>query len=378
MPTISLCMIVKNEAKTLEKCLAFARPYVDEIVVIDTGSTDGTQAIAQRYADVYDEIEWPNSFAIARNYSFDKGSGDYILILDGDEYIPNPQHWALIRRTAEKSDVAAAQFTITNLMGEDKLIEADRFHQVRLVRNDPSIRYEGRVHNQIQRGIEAYMRRTGYKQIRIGAEVIHTGYALGRHDLKKKYEPRLALLEYELEHAENEKFRSYYSYQLGVSMFVLRDLEKALEYFEAVDNRAMMPRNAFYGHLLAAQAALNLNRPGQALRHANSLLAIDPNEPIVYYTTGLALLLAQQPSDGLLMLLHAFKLGERKDVVINYSVNPLLLLKRMGDICAAGKLDRYAHIFHTYAEQKTYNPQVVLALIAELQTRLVQSERMAA
>ena len=84
---LSLCMIVKNEAETLEKCLRLARPHVDEIVVVDTGSTDGTREIARRYADVYDEIEWPDSFSLARNHSFDLATGDFIMCLDGDEYI---------------------------------------------------------------------------------------------------------------------------------------------------------------------------------------------------------------------------------------------------------------------------------------------------
>ena len=96
-PTLSLAMIVKNEAEHLEQCLSTARPHVDEIVVVDTGSTDGTQEIAQRYADVFDEIEWPDSFSVARNYSMDKASGDYILILDGDEHIPDEEQWRKLR-----------------------------------------------------------------------------------------------------------------------------------------------------------------------------------------------------------------------------------------------------------------------------------------
>ncbi|WP_029933270.1 glycosyltransferase [Rhodothermus marinus] len=124
-PLLSLCMIVKNEAEYLETCLKLARPHVDEIVVIDTGSTDGTQDIARRYADVFEEIEWPNSFAAARNYSLDRASGRYILILDGDEYIADPRDWLLLREVLQRSTLTCVRLRIRNLMPPHSFVVAD-------------------------------------------------------------------------------------------------------------------------------------------------------------------------------------------------------------------------------------------------------------
>ena len=94
--TLSLCMIVKNEEKHLAKCLASVRPVVDEMIVVDTGSTDRTVDIAKAFgAQVYN-FEWTNNFAEARNYSLSKASGDWILVLDADEVISSMDYASLI------------------------------------------------------------------------------------------------------------------------------------------------------------------------------------------------------------------------------------------------------------------------------------------
>lgn len=89
--TISLCMIVKNEAETLFRCLSSVADAVDEIIIADTGSTDGTKDIALGFTDkVYDFI-WIDDFSAARNFSFSKAKGDYIMWLDADDII-SPQN----------------------------------------------------------------------------------------------------------------------------------------------------------------------------------------------------------------------------------------------------------------------------------------------
>jgi hypothetical protein len=88
---ISLTMIVKNEAATLGRCLASVRDLVDEIIVVDTGSSDNTKDIARQYdAGIFD-LPWPDSFAAARNESIRHASGQWLLWLDADEYFDDAQ-----------------------------------------------------------------------------------------------------------------------------------------------------------------------------------------------------------------------------------------------------------------------------------------------
>lgn len=87
MATISLCMIVKNEEDTLANCLQTIADLVDEINIVDTGSTDNTKDIALRYTPNVFDFEWINSFSAARNFAFSKATMDYILILDADDVL---------------------------------------------------------------------------------------------------------------------------------------------------------------------------------------------------------------------------------------------------------------------------------------------------
>lgn len=87
MITISLCMIVKNEEKVLERCLLSARDIADEIIIVDTGSSDSTKDIAKKFTDKIYDFKWINDFSKARNYSFSKANMEYILWLDADDVI---------------------------------------------------------------------------------------------------------------------------------------------------------------------------------------------------------------------------------------------------------------------------------------------------
>ena len=89
----SLCMIVKNEEKTLARCLDSLHGLMDEIIIVDTGSTDSTKEIAAKYTDKVYDFEWVDDFSAARNFAFSKATKDYIYTADADEVL-DAENWA--------------------------------------------------------------------------------------------------------------------------------------------------------------------------------------------------------------------------------------------------------------------------------------------
>jgi len=101
MVTISLCMIVKNEEKILARCLDSICKLMDEIIIVDTGSSDGTKEIAGRYTDQVYDFSWIGDFSAARNFAFSKASCDYIYSADADEVLDeqNQEKFRLLKET---------------------------------------------------------------------------------------------------------------------------------------------------------------------------------------------------------------------------------------------------------------------------------------
>ena len=87
MISISLCMIIKNEEKVIARCLESVKTFADEIILIDTGSTDQTLDIIKKYTNQIYHYKWVDHFAEARNYSFSKATKDYIFWMDADDFI---------------------------------------------------------------------------------------------------------------------------------------------------------------------------------------------------------------------------------------------------------------------------------------------------
>src|SRR3989338_181326 len=106
MPTISLCMITKNEEQFIEQCLNSAKELVDEIIIIDTGSDDKTKEIAKRFTDKIYDFKWENDFSKARNFSLQKAAKEWVIILDADETISQTDH-EKIRELVEKPENTA-------------------------------------------------------------------------------------------------------------------------------------------------------------------------------------------------------------------------------------------------------------------------------
>ncbi len=171
MVRISLCMIVKNEEAVLARCLSSAAGIADEIIVVDTGSTDRTKEIAARFTDRIYEYPWHDDFAAARNFAFSKGTGDYLLWLDADDVIPEHQREKLLDlkrrlsaddigemveddgnasadrwKTSKKTDVVMMKYAIGFDEAGNPVFS---FYRERLIRNCPQAVWKGRIHEAI-------------------------------------------------------------------------------------------------------------------------------------------------------------------------------------------------------------------------------------
>ncbi|MGN0996441.1 MAG: glycosyltransferase [Candidatus Ventricola sp.] len=146
MAELSLCMIVKNEAERLSRCLESVKDAVDEIVILDTGSTDTTKNVAARYTDRVYDYAWREDFASARNASFARASKPFILWLDADDVLDPEQRERLIalkRRLDERVDAVMMPYQYAFDAGGRPTLVFDR---ERIVRRAAGFVFSGRVH----------------------------------------------------------------------------------------------------------------------------------------------------------------------------------------------------------------------------------------
>ena len=133
MITISLCMIVKNEEKILERCLDSVADLCDEIIIVDTGSTDRTKEIAEKYTDRIYDFQWIDDFSAARNYAFSKATQEYIYSADADEVLDekNRQRFRILKE-AMLPEIEIVQMKYGNQMKFDTVYNFDEEYRPKL------------------------------------------------------------------------------------------------------------------------------------------------------------------------------------------------------------------------------------------------------
>jgi len=174
---ISACVITKNEAKNINRCLQSVKDIVNEIIVVDTGSNDATVTIAEQVGAKVLHYQWSNDFAAARNYVLAQAKGDWIIFLDADEYfaaktIKNVRPF--IDKIHGKRKIEAVRCQMNNLEGIDGPLRSSN-PTIRIFRNSPVIRYQGRVHEAV------YKSGKPVKTIDVTDRLIviyHTGYTI--------------------------------------------------------------------------------------------------------------------------------------------------------------------------------------------------------
>jgi glycosyltransferase involved in cell wall biosynthesis len=215
-------MIVKNEERYLKDCLESVKDVVNEIVIVDTGSTDKTLEIASTYTEKIFHFDWINDFSAARNFALDHSSGDWILYLDADERLSKKSVKELknLVKTRSKQAYQCVVRSIDEVNKRPSLMD-----YIRLFPNDKKIRFEGAIHEQI----EYSLRRENYEIIKSNIEILHVGYNISNDALKEKAKRNLSLLQNEYSKSKS----GYYAFQLGQTYGVLQEKELAIKYFLA-------------------------------------------------------------------------------------------------------------------------------------------------
>jgi GT2 family glycosyltransferase/tetratricopeptide (TPR) repeat protein len=219
---LSVCLIVKDEEAMLPACLASVADLADEIVVYDTGSTDGTIALAREAGAQVIEGYWDDSFARARNAALAQARGDWVLSLDADETLLADPTSLRALLSDRRSDIEAHLVAIENLHGAGN---ARSVHTaIRLFRRR-SCTWRHRLHEQVVAADDPGRRlKIGYLT---GARIIHRGYAAEVFDARNKAGRNLGIAQAALD--DDELSRPYALMNYG------RALESAGRSIEAID-----------------------------------------------------------------------------------------------------------------------------------------------
>jgi glycosyltransferase involved in cell wall biosynthesis len=204
-PRISLCMIAKNEERFLEGCLARVHEQVDEIILVDTGSTDRTVEIAESFGAKVFFQEWEDDFAKPRNLSLEHASGDWILVLDADEYLTEDSI-PKIRELARNERAAGYHVLFRNDHEDGK---TGGVTMVRMFRKLPNIEYRYVIHEQVVMSLMEEANERSLALFPSSIEVLHYGYSDQVMDERDKRRRNVELFEKQLSHDPDDVYCLY-------------------------------------------------------------------------------------------------------------------------------------------------------------------------
>ena len=272
MSSLAAVLIVRNEARCIVRCLESVRPWVDNIVVLDTGSTDATPALARQAGAQVHHLPWPNDFAAARNHALDLADADWNLILDADEWI---ERGGEALREWTKGLPRLGRVAVHSSFDHGGVEQEDVSWITRLLPR--GVRFAGRVHEQAVSPLPREV---------LDLHLGHDGYHSAQLDTKRDRNRPLLLAE-----LQDRPEDPYLLYQLG------KDAEGRDEWTAAADLYARAETGTQPGdawrHDLLVRHLHALGRAGEideALSLAGERLQQLPHSPDLFFVTGNLLL----------------------------------------------------------------------------------------
>ncbi len=282
MIKVSACVIVKNEAGNIQRWLNCVRRLADEIVVVDTGSTDETIRLAEQGGARVVPFLWRDDFAAAKNFALDQVHGEWVIFLDADEYF-SP---ATIDRVLPAIAHFHPQRRIVGLVTRWINFDADDHNrfisagcQIRIFRNQKTLRYQGKIHEALANLVKGSERQM---QLVPEIEIYHTGYTA--HLMRGKYKRNLQLLE---QTTQKKLHPTEYVYFMNCYEG-LEDYEKSLLYAE----KAIATGERFVGLETDADAGritalVRLHRPAAEVNQAiDAAIRRFPDQTEFYFRKG--------------------------------------------------------------------------------------------
>ncbi|WP_419393371.1 glycosyltransferase [Cytobacillus praedii] len=269
--TVSLCMIVKDEETYLRRCLDSVFNQVDEIIIVDTGSTDSTLCIAEEYGAKILKLSWQEDFAAARNSSIEIANSEYILVLDADEYVDQDTN---LQETLK----VMKDYYIINFKNYMDGGYVSSHQAIRLFKNNIGLKYFGKIHEHLNiDDIENL-------SVEFANFIIHhDGYKKEVFSQKNKYERNMKLLENEVKNNPT----GYNLFNLGTQYKVGKEYLKAIEQFK---KSFLLSKNQIYlPYLLYSMGdcLLQLGRNNEGIKLMKDSKELFPEYTGFYYLTGL-------------------------------------------------------------------------------------------
>lgn len=220
---ISLCMICKNEEKTIGNALKSVKDIVDEIIVVDTGSTDNSIDIVKSYGGRVYKEEWKDDFSYIRNIALDKARGEWILILDCDEIINDTGKERILSYIKDNEKDKGLNLRIASFInGKKRSIE----NSIRIFRNDKNIRFKGKIQESVK---ESIIKNYGKEAIAFtDAQIFNYGNDKDIVDIEEKSKRNLSTLN------SYEKKDIYYFFRLGNEFGKIGNFKNALQNYDEV------------------------------------------------------------------------------------------------------------------------------------------------